>query len=100
MPETDLEKMRHHACEVADFLKTLANENRILILCCLLDGEQSVGQINQHISISASALSQHLAWLREAGLVTTRRQSQTIFYTLADDKVQSILILLKQLYCQ
>jgi DNA-binding transcriptional ArsR family regulator len=101
LPVTTLpiEEMRQHACEVAAFLKTLANEQRLLVLCALLEGEQSVGQLNERVELSASALSQHLAWLREAGMVSTRRQAQTIFYTLADARVIEILSLLKQQFC-
>lgn len=61
--------MRDRAGEVAGFLKALANENRLLILCVLLEGEQNVGQLNSRIDLSPSALSQHLGWLREAGFV-------------------------------
>jgi DNA-binding transcriptional ArsR family regulator len=100
MSDPIVEQMRSHACEVSGFLKSLANENRLLILCCLLEGEQSVGQINQRVEVSASALSQHLAWLRDARLVSTRRQSQTIYYSLTDTRVISVMTLLKQLFCQ
>ncbi len=94
-----IEEMRQHACDVAAFLKTLANEQRLLILCALLEGEQNVGQLNERVDLSASALSQHLAWLREAALVSTRRQGQTIFYRLADARVEEVMALLKKLFC-
>jgi len=96
---TPIEAMRQHAGGVADFLKTLANENRLLVLCVLLEGEQSVGQLNSRIDLSPSALSQHLAWLREAGFVSTRRESQTIYYQLADGRVTQVMGLLKRLFC-
>lgn len=96
---TPIETMRQHAGEVASFLKTLANENRLLLLCVLLEGEQSVGQLNSRIDLSPSALSQHLAWLREAGFVSTRREAQTIYYQLADDRVMQVMGMLKQLFC-
>jgi DNA-binding transcriptional ArsR family regulator len=96
---TPIEEMRQHAGGAADFLKILANENRLLVLCTLLTGEQNVGQMNNQIDLSPSALSQHLASLREAGLVKTRRESQTIYYQLADDRVMQIMALLKQLFC-
>jgi DNA-binding transcriptional ArsR family regulator len=70
--------VQEHAIEAAAFLKSLANEQRLLILCCLLDGPLSVGEINGRVPLSQSALSQHLGVLREAGLVSTNRQSQTI----------------------
>jgi ArsR family transcriptional regulator, virulence genes transcriptional regulator len=94
-----LEEMREHAFEAAMFLKTLANEQRLLILCALLEGEQNVGQLNTKVVLSPSALSQHLAWLREAEFVNTRRVSQTIYYRLADERVMKIMGVLKELFC-
>lgn len=94
-----IDQMRDKAAGVAGFLKTLANENRLLVLCVLLEGEQSVGQLNARIDLSPSALSQHLAWLRDAGFVETRRESQTIFYRLTDARVTQVMALLKQLFC-
>lgn len=99
MAITPVDQMRDRAGEVAGFLKTLANENRLLVLCVLLEGEQSVGQLNSRIDLSPSALSQHLAWLREAGFVQTRRESQTIYYQLADERVTTLMALLKQWFC-
>lgn len=94
-----IDQMRAHATEASDFLKKLANENRLLILCALLDGEHSVGQLNEAIDLSPSALSQHLASLREAGLVCTRRESQTIYYRLADQRISQVMGLLKSFFC-
>jgi DNA-binding transcriptional ArsR family regulator len=99
MTATPIDQMRGRAGEVTGFLKALANENRLLILCVLLEGEQSVGQLNGRIDLSPSALSQHLAWLREAGFVQTRRESQTIYYQLTDARVTDVMALLKQLFC-
>lgn len=100
MSESPLKQMRRNAETVSDFLKSLANENRLLVLCALLEGEQSVSELNAHVDLSASALSQHLAWLREGGLVQTRREAQTIYYSLADARVKDVLALLKKLFCQ
>jgi DNA-binding transcriptional ArsR family regulator len=97
--ESPIETMREHAAEAAEFLKTLANSQRLLILCALLEGEQNVGQLNSKLDLSPSALSQHLAWLREAELVSTRRQSQTIYYQIADQRVMKIMGVLKNLFC-
>jgi len=94
-----IKQMRKSATEVSDFLKTLANENRLLVLCVLLEGEKSVGELNAEIDLSPSALSQHLAWLREAKLVKTRRESQSIYYQLADARVTKVMRLLKELFC-
>lgn len=96
---SELKQMRRNAAEVSDFLRTLSNENRLLILCALVDGEQSVGELNAHVDLSASALSQHLSWLRDGGLVQTRREAQTIYYSLADARVAKVLGLLKKLFC-
>ena len=100
MSESPLKQMRRNAETVSDFLKSLANENRLLVLCALLEGEQSVSELNAHVDLSASALSQHLAWLREGGLVQTRREAQTIYYSLADARVKDVLAILKKLFCQ
>src|SRR6202142_4676405 len=75
--------IEEHATEAAAFLKALANDQRLLVLCALLDGALSVGEINERVPLSQSALSQHLGVLRDAGLVVTKRQSQTIYYELA-----------------
>jgi len=88
-----------HAGEAAQLLKALGNEQRLLILCQLLDGPLSVGEINQRIQLSQSALSQHLALLRELGLVETRREAQSIYYSLPDGPVLRIMALLQDMYC-
>ncbi|MDO4683178.1 MAG: metalloregulator ArsR/SmtB family transcription factor [Lautropia sp.] len=98
-PRIDPEQMRRHAGEAARLLKGLANERRLMILCMLAEGECSVGEINERIDLSQSALSQHLAVLREEHLVCTRRESQTIRYRLADGPAAAIIKLLHDLYC-
>ncbi len=80
-------------------LRTMSNPSRLLVLCELLDGERSVGELARRTSLSQSALSQHLAKLRAQGLVATRRQSQNIFYSLADTDVGQIIALLHRLFC-
>jgi len=77
----------------------LAHGQRLRVLCLLVDGELSVGQINQKVDLSQSALSQHLAKLREEGLVDTRRESQTIFYRLSSGPAKLIISSLHQIYC-
>lgn len=69
------------------FLKALANANRLLVLCALVEGEKSVGELNAAVPLSQSALSQHLAILRKDELVATRRESQTIYYSIASPEV-------------
>ncbi|WP_207063169.1 metalloregulator ArsR/SmtB family transcription factor [Motiliproteus sp. SC1-56] len=91
--------MRENASQAAQLLKALANENRLLILCHLDGKELSVTELNQHLDLSQSALSQHLAVLRRDGLVKTRRESQTIFYSLAGDSASRVINTLHQMYC-
>ena len=91
--------MRAHASDAAALLRPLANEQRLAILCCLLGGAQSVGQINAKVALSQSALSQHLGVLREAGVVTTERQSQNIIYALPPGAVTRIIRILKDEFC-
>jgi DNA-binding transcriptional ArsR family regulator len=91
--------MRAHAAEAAQLLKALGNEQRLHILCNLLDGPLSVGELNQRLDLSQSALSQHLALLRDLGMVETRRAAQTIIYSLPDGPVVRVMALLQDLYC-
>jgi len=100
MAEQPIKQMRKHASEVSDFLKTLANENRLLILCILLEGEKNVGELNAQIDLSPSAISQHLAWLREANLVSTRREAQTVYYQISDQRVMAVMKVLETLFCE
>jgi ArsR family transcriptional regulator, virulence genes transcriptional regulator len=87
------------AAAAATMLRALANERRLLILCQLGDGELSVGALQERLALSQSALSQHLAVLREEGIVATRRQSQTIFYRIADAAAVQIIATLASIYC-
>ena len=96
----DFDAMQSNASDAVNLLKGLANESRLMIMCVLSEGEVSVGQLNQRIKISQSALSQHLAVLREQGLVQTRRESQTIYYRLADTAAMNIIELLRKAYCE
>lgn len=91
---------REQAGQAVALLKALSNENRLLILCYLTEAEEmSVGDLAEKISLSQSALSQHLGKLRDEGLVETRRQSQTIHYRVRDPKVAQVLALLHDLFC-
>jgi DNA-binding transcriptional ArsR family regulator len=96
----DFDAMERNATDAVNLLKGLANESRLMIMCVLSEGEVSVGQLNQRIKISQSALSQHLAVLREQDLVQTRRESQTIYYSLADTAAMSVIALLREAYCE
>lgn len=94
-----LEEMKAHAGEATRLLKALANESRLMILCNLSEGEMTVGQLNELIPLSQSALSQHLALLRRDELVKTRRQAQTIYYSLVDGPASQIIQVLHDIYC-
>ena len=98
-PDADMSAVQEHAGEAAALLKALANDQRLLILCSLLEGPLSVGGINARVDLSQSALSQHLAVLRTNGIVTTRRESQTIYYALADGPALKIMEVLYQAFC-
>jgi len=88
------------AAEAAGLLKLLANENRLLILCRLAAvREMSVSDLAEAVHLSQSAVSQHLARMREDGLVGTRRDAQTIYYRLADPNATRLLALLQDIYC-
>ena len=91
--------MREHAADASRLLKALANDKRLTLLCLMVEGEQSVGELNAKVALSQSALSQHLAVLREDGLVSTRREAQTIYYTLASGPARQIIETLHGIYC-
>lgn len=92
-------EMADHAADAAGLMKALGNESRLMILCMLADRERSVGELNETIPLSQSALSQQLARLRQQGIVKTRRESQTIFYSLADGPAEKVIHLLHETYC-
>ena len=91
--------MRRHAGDAAKLLKVLANEKRLQILCLLVEGERSVGELNALLDLSQSALSQHLAIFRAEGIVRTRREAQTIYYGLAAGPAAELLSSLHQIFC-
>ena len=96
----DSSLMVDNATHVAGILKQMANVNCLMILCAISADELSVSEINERVDLSQSALSQHLAKLREANLVQTRRDSQTIYYALADKKLINVMQVLYTNYCQ
>ncbi len=97
--EMSIAELKVHAGQATRLLKALANESRLMILCNLAGGELTVGQLNSHVDLSQSALSQHLALLRRDGLVQTRRQAQTIFYSLVEGPAQQVIGVLHDIYC-
>ena len=95
-----LSGLEDKAGEAAAFLKLLANEQRLLVLCHLVvDGEMSVNALSDKLELSQSALSQHLARLRDDGLVTFRREGQTLYYRVADPRVVTVMKTLKKTFC-
>jgi DNA-binding transcriptional ArsR family regulator len=100
MRTAEITSFEDKAAEAAKLLKQLANEHRLLVLCRLVaEREMTVGDIAEAIGLSQSALSQHLAKMRDDGLVATRRDGQTIYYRLADKNVGRVLTLLKNIFC-
>lgn len=95
-----LSKFGSQAHEAVSLLKAMSNENRLLVLCHLsVSGELSVGELTQRVGLSQSALSQHLAKLREEGMVATRKEAQTVHYRLCDPKAEQLLLVLHDLFC-
>jgi len=92
-------RLRGSAVRVTDRLKAMANPSRLMILCQLAEGEKSVGEMESVVGLSQSALSQHLAVLRRKGIVATRREAQSIFYTLASWEVEEIMASLYRVFC-
>lgn len=95
----DPDAMRGHADEATRLLKALSNSSRLMVLCSLAQGELTVGQLNDRVPLSQSALSQHLAVLRRDGLVHTRRSAQTIYYSLAEGPAGRIIETLHEIFC-
>ncbi|CAM3012048.1 ArsR/SmtB family transcription factor [Vibrio rarus] len=95
----NLQAMKSNSPKAVSLLKAMANERRLFILCMLRDRELSVGELCQQLELSQSALSQHLAWLRRDGLVSTRKEAQTVFYSLSSDEVKRVIHLLHDMYC-
>jgi ArsR family transcriptional regulator len=96
----EIERLAEQSAKAAGLLRALANEQRLLILCHLAaSGELSVTALGERMRLSQSALSQHLAKLRDEGIVTFRREAQSLFYHIADEKAEQLLGLLHRLYC-
>jgi DNA-binding transcriptional ArsR family regulator len=101
LPAMTMEKLEQRAGDAAQLLKLLANETRLLILCRLVaEREMSAGAIVAAAGLGQSAVSQHLAKLRDDGLVATRSDGQTIHYRIADKNVARIIAVLKDIYCR
>tara|TARA_R110000868_G_scaffold106091_13_gene291152 strand:- start:983 stop:1279 length:297 start_codon:yes stop_codon:yes gene_type:complete len=95
----ELAQLANNASQAEAFMKILANKNRLMILCTLINQERSVSELNQSVPLGQSALSQHLAVLREHKLVDTRRDAQSIFYSVSDPRVKQIIEKLYEFFC-
>ena len=93
------ELLRSSAAQAVGVLKTLANEDRLMLLCQLSQGEHCVSELEEELGIAQPTLSQQLGVLRNEGVVTTRRQGKSIYYRVADTRMLEILVLLHRLYC-
>ncbi|MPW25886.1 metalloregulator ArsR/SmtB family transcription factor [Alkalibaculum sp. M08DMB] len=92
--------MEEKAKQVAELLKVLANENRLLILCLLIEGPMTVGELSTNISnITQSAISQHLSMLKAHGILDSTKKGQNITYFIHDDRILSVIEILKEKYC-
>ena len=97
----DPRALQARAGEVADLLRALSNDRRLLILCKLVEeGEATVGSLADDVGLSQSALSQHLARMRDEGIVAFRRDAQTMWYRIADSRIETLLATLHRLYCR
>ena len=94
-----VDAMETRAEEAARLLSALGQAKRLMVLCRLVDREMSVGALAESVGLGQSALSQHLARLRDLGIVATRREAQTIYYRLASDNARKLIGLLYELYC-
>ena len=95
----DISALKDKSVQASRLLKSLANDRRLLILCHLSENEKSVGELERLVGLSQSALSQHLARLRRDNLVETRREAQTIYYSIASPEADAVLRTLYKLYC-
>lgn len=95
----DASEMQDKAKQASDYLKALANENRLLILCILTEGEKSVTELEAMLALRQPTVSQQLARLRTEGLVTTRRDGKTIYYSIGDENVRRILTTVYDIFC-
>ena len=94
-----IDMMEAAAGSASDLLKALANRHRLLIVCQLVDGERSVGDLAEFLGLRDSTVSQHLALLRKDGLVAARRDAQSIYYSIASEPAREILVTLYRVYC-
>lgn len=98
--EVTIEQMQSNAIEASELLKVIAHPERLLVVCQLSKGELGVGELAKLSSLSQSAFSQHLTVLRKHGIISARKESQSVFYSLADERVTVIVESLYTIFCQ
>ena len=96
----EIEKLEDNAAHACELLKAMANPARLMVLCQIAHGEKSVGELERAVGLSQSGLSQHLAVLRNKHIVTTRRDAQTIYYSLASDEAGAVMATLYEVFCK
>lgn len=96
----DPERMSGNAERAADFLKALAHQNRLMMLCILSEGEKSVSELEEFLALRQATVSQQLARLRADGLVATRREGKTIYYRLASENARAVVSVVYELFCR
>jgi DNA-binding transcriptional ArsR family regulator len=97
--KSDSKVTREKAEAASSFMKSLANPNRLMIACALLDGERSVGDLETDLGLRQPSLSQQLAELRESGVVEARREAKQVFYRISDQRAVALLATLHQIFC-
>jgi DNA-binding transcriptional ArsR family regulator len=100
MTSPDIQRMLANADEASLFLKSLAHGNRLLLLCLLVEKERSVTELEQILQLRQPAVSQQLARLRLDGLVETRREGKTVYYSVADDRTKGFIRLIYETFCR
>ncbi|MEK1887525.1 MAG: metalloregulator ArsR/SmtB family transcription factor [Phyllobacterium sp.] len=99
-PDVTLETLLEKAPEAAEFMRQFSNANRLMLLCHISEKERSVSDIQEGLGIKQPALSQQLAELRQSGLVKTRRESRTIYYSIADGRTKTVIDMLYEMFCE
>ncbi|HRF08212.1 MAG TPA: metalloregulator ArsR/SmtB family transcription factor [Xanthobacteraceae bacterium] len=96
----ELDQLMRNARSASDFLKALSHESRLLLLCLLAEGERSVTELENILSLRQPTVSQQLARLRFDGMVTTRREGKTIYYSIANDNVRQVISVIYNIFCE
>ena len=96
----DFAEMQENAGKACGLLKAMANEARLMVLCQLIEGEKSVGDLQETVGLSQSAMSQHLAVLREQDIVATRRDGQSVYYRISDPGAIAVMETLHREFCE